>query len=76
MGTPEYNQAVLVGNWYEERLAVPQPARLHPDVKQSRPDEVAISFITTTNQLRPLAKVNRKLPWLTASVVPDDGFVL
>lgn len=71
-----YKRDTLVGNWYEERMAVKQPVRENPDVKYVREDEhpTAISFLASDNHLRPLGKVNRQLPWNTKGVIADDGF--
>lgn len=63
-----------MGNWYEEREAVPQPFRDDQDFRTKREEEDAISYVTNTNLLKPLGTINRAHPWNTSSVIVDDGF--
>lgn len=69
-----FGKGTLVGNWYEERLAVAQPYREQPDLKITRPDEEALSFAGNDGNLHQLGKMNRRLPWVSKSVIPDDRF--
>jgi hypothetical protein len=74
MACDGYNKTALMGNWYEERVAVPQPFRDEKDFRSKREEEDAISYVTHTNVLKPLGTINRVHPWNTASVIVDDGF--
>jgi len=75
MACDGYTKTALMGNWYEERLAVTQPYREEMDARNVREEEDAISYTTATNQLKPLGRLGRVNPWNTASViVVDDGF--
>jgi hypothetical protein len=74
MACDGYNRTALMGNWYEERLAVTQPFRDEKDFRSTREEEDAISYITNTNLLKPLGRVSRTHPWNTSSVMADDGF--
>jgi len=74
MACDGYNKTALMGNWYEERLAVPQPYREEKDARTLREEEETISYTTATHQLKPLGRVGRVHPWNTAAVMADDGF--
>jgi hypothetical protein len=63
-----------MGNWYEERLAVPQPQREERDFRTTRETEDAISFISRKDLLMPLGKMSRIHPWNTTGCNTDDGF--
>jgi len=63
-----------MGNWYEERLAVEQPARDQPDSRSLRETEDAISFISRKDLLMPLGTTARRHPWNTSACTADDGF--
>ena len=76
MACDGYNKTALMGNWYEERVAVPQPFRDDKDFRSLRPEEDSISYITQTNLLKPLGRVGRTHAWNTQSVIVDDGFVI
>lgn len=74
MACKGYSKTSLMGNWYEERLAIRQPAREEQDFRTTREKEDAISYITTNNLLQPLERTNRAHPWNTSSVIVDDGY--
>jgi len=74
MSCDGYNKNALMGNWYEERLAVPQPLRDEPDHRQAREEDEAISYIARNNLLMPLGRVGRAHAWNTSSVIANDGF--
>jgi len=74
MACDGYNKTALMGNWYEERVAVSQPFRDDKDFRTKREEEDAISYVTNTNLLKPLGRINRAHPWNTSSVIVDDGF--
>jgi len=74
MACDGYTKTALMGNWYEERIAVPQPYREDKDARNLREEEDAISYTTATDQLKPLGRVGRVNPWNTSSVIVDDGF--
>jgi len=74
MSCDGYNKTALMGNWYEERNAVPQPLREQPEHRQVREEDEAISYISRNNLLMPLGRVGRAHPWNTSSVIVDDGF--
>jgi len=74
MACEGYNKTALMGNWYEERVAIPQPFREDKDFRSLRPEEDSISYITQTNLLKPLGRVGRTHTWNTQSVIVDDGF--
>jgi len=69
-----YNKTALMGNWYEERLAVAQPQRDDRDFRGVRETEEAISFISRQDLLMPLGKMSRSHPWNTSACVANDGF--
>jgi len=74
MACDGYSKTAMMGNWYEERLAVPQPVRENADHRSLREEEDAISYVTNTNVLKPLGRVGRTHPWNTSAVIADDGF--
>jgi len=74
MSCDGYTKTALMGNWYEERVAVPQPYREDINFRKAREEEDTISFISRNNLLMPLGTVSRSHPWNTAAVVADDGF--
>jgi len=74
MACDGYTKTALMGNWYEERIAVPQAYREDNDHRQIREEEEAISFISRNNLLMPLGRVERVHPWNTKGVVANDGF--
>jgi hypothetical protein len=74
MSCDGYTKTALMGNWYEERIAVPQPYREDLDHRQKREEEDAISFISRNNLLMPLGTIQRAHPWNTSAVIADDGF--
>jgi len=63
-----------MGNWYEERVAVPQAYREEINFRKAREEEDSISFISRNNLLLPLGTISRSHPWNTSAVVADDGF--
>lgn len=75
MSCDGYNKTALMGNWYEERLAVSQAFHEDKEFRSLRPEEDAISYITQTNFLKPLGRVGRTHVWNTEAVIVDDGFV-
>jgi len=74
MACDGYTETAMMGNWYEERLAVPQPYRKNLDAREMREEEEAISYVTRNDLLKPLGRVKRVLPWNTSAVIADDGF--
>jgi len=74
MACDGYTKTALMGNWYEDRLAVPQPFKDSKDFRSTREEEDCISYVTNTNLLKPLGRVGRTHPWDTSSVIVDDGF--
>jgi len=74
MACDGYTKSALMGNWYEERIAVPQPYREEIDHRDVREEEEAISFISRNNLLMPLGRVERVHPWNTKGVIANDGF--
>jgi len=74
MACDGYTKTALMGNWYEERIAVPQPYREEKDFRQVREEEEAISFISRNNLLMPLGRVDRVHAWNTKGVIANDGF--
>jgi len=74
MACDGYSKNALMGNWYEEREAIPQPYRENLDQRFKRESEDAISFITRNNELKPLERYNRVQPWNTSAVIVDDGY--
>jgi hypothetical protein len=74
MACEGYSRTALMGNWYEERLAVPQKSRDQPDHRLLREEEGAIAYMTQNNKLHPLPRVQRVPKWNTAQVINDDGF--
>jgi len=74
MSCDGYTKTALMGNWYEERVAVPQPYREDIAFRKTREEEDAISFISRNNLLMPLETVKRAHPWNTSAVIVDDGF--
>ena len=74
MACDGYTKTAMMGNWYEERLAVSQPSRDNKDFRSLREEEDAISYVTNTNLLKPLGRVGRTHPWNTSAVTADDGF--
>jgi len=69
-----FSKTALMGNWYEERLAVNQPQREEPEFRSIRETEDAISFISRKDLLMPLGKMGRKHAWNTSACTADDGF--
>eukprot|EP01017_Pseudomicrothorax_dubius_P028085 TRINITY_DN3314_c0_g1_i1.p1 TRINITY_DN3314_c0_g1~~TRINITY_DN3314_c0_g1_i1.p1 ORF type:complete len:330 (-),score=53.73 TRINITY_DN3314_c0_g1_i1:148-1137(-) len=69
-----FNKGTLIGNWYEERVAVDQPVRVNPEMRNLRTNEESIAFIGKNNDLLPLGRVNRKLPWNTSGVIADYNY--
>jgi len=69
-----FSKTALMGNWYEERLAVEQPQREQRDFRSTRETEDAISFISRKDLLMPLGKMSRIHPWNTSACTADDGF--
>jgi len=74
MACDGYTKTAMMGNWYEERLAVDQPSKEQTDFRSLREEEDAISYVTNTNLLKPLGRVGRSHPWNTSAVIADDGF--
>jgi len=74
MACDGYSKTALMGNWYEERLALAQPANEERDFRQVREEEDAISFISRKNLLMPLGRTMRTHPWNTTAVMANDGF--
>jgi len=69
-----YHKTTLVGNWYEERLAGGQKMRDEPEFRHKREEDPSISFMTSTNLLKPLGTVKRTHEWDTKACIVDDGF--
>jgi len=74
MACDGYKNTALMGNWYEDRTAVPQDYRESKDFRKIREEEEAISYISRNNLLMPLGRVERVHPWNTTGIVADDGF--
>jgi len=74
MACDGYSKTALMGNWYEERVAVPQPYRQEKEFRSLREEEDAISYISRNSELMPLGRMGRTHPWNTSSVIADDGF--
>jgi hypothetical protein len=71
MACDGYNCSALMGNWYEERRAFKQPARMHREDKTARQDN-DITFVTH-DAVKPLARISRAHPWNTQGVIIDRG---
>jgi len=74
MACDGYKNTALMGNWYEDRIGVPQNYQADKDFRQTREEEEAISFISRNNLLMPLGRVERVHNWDTKGVVTNDGF--
>lgn len=74
MNCDGYNCKSLMGNWYEERLALKQNSRLLP-IKKTR-DLSSNIYYYSKNGMKELNKVSRLSPWNTKNVKLDDGYVL
>eukprot|EP01016_Furgasonia_blochmanni_P004704 TRINITY_DN11816_c0_g1_i1.p1 TRINITY_DN11816_c0_g1~~TRINITY_DN11816_c0_g1_i1.p1 ORF type:complete len:350 (-),score=30.12 TRINITY_DN11816_c0_g1_i1:166-1215(-) len=73
MSCEGFSKKTLMGNWYEERLAVDQPVREQPESRQTRGEEEAISYIANNSKVLPLGRIKRNLPWNSKGVMPEDG---
>jgi hypothetical protein len=74
MACDGYTESALMGNWYEQRVAVDQPYKENKEFRTLREEEEAISYVTQNNLLKPLGSIGRVQPWNTSSVIVDDGF--
>jgi len=74
MACDGYKNTALMGNWYEDRTAVPQAYQENKDFRRIREEDEGISFISRNNLLMPLGRVERVHPWNTTGIVADDGF--
>lgn len=74
MSCDGYTKTALMGNWYEERTAVPQLQRDDREHRNLRETDDAISYISRKDLLLPLGRIDRAHPWNTSSVIVDDGF--
>ena len=69
-----YTKHSLMGNWYEERLAIDQPFRDSNKGKIIREENHDIPVPGPNGKLIPLPRLNRNPHWLTHDTVPRDGF--
>jgi len=74
MACDGYKNNALMGNWYEDRIGVPQAYQTNKDFRTTREEEEAISYISRNNLLMPLGRVERVHAWDTKGVIADDGF--
>lgn len=65
-----------MGNWYEDRLALPQQAKEHPEDKQVRPDEPESICYMTQNSIVQLARIQRRPAWNTRGTIISDTFTV
>jgi len=73
MSCDGYTKTALMGNWYEERLALSQPARDDKDFRSLRQKEAEVSYISG-GTLHALERTKRAHPWNTTAVIVDDGY--